>query len=138
MDRWKVTKDKRNRIHVRKDINGRFKSRASAEKFATRMAKNSKTIMIVHDNNDRTVSDYADFLTLTELKTQQYAEMKMAEAELTVARIGASKWKKAYHRAKNEQEKLDKRKRYEQAKKRLNQEKINLKRAKKKYSDILD
>lgn len=138
MDRWKVTKDKRNQIHVRRDSTGRFKSRVTAEQFATRMAQKNKSIMIVHDQQEKTINDYADFLTLSELQTQQYAEMKMAEAELTVAKIGALKWRKAYHRAKNENEKLEKKKRYEEAKKRLNEEKINLKRAKKKYNEIID
>lgn len=141
MDKWKITKDKTGKIHVRLDQNnGTINSLDDAVILAKKIAQDEKTLLIIHGEEETisTKTDYTNFLTVEEVQGRQENEVKLAKAELTVARALLWKHKNSYKEAKTEEQRLLARRAYLEAKERVRKERINLKNAKKKYASVID
>ncbi|ATZ16261.1 hypothetical protein JN01_0326 [Entomoplasma freundtii] len=139
MNKWKITKNEAGEIHVRFDPEGgTIGSLEHAITLAKKIAQDEKTLLIVHDDEEATKTDYTNFLTIEEVQGRQENEVKLAKAELTVARALLWKYKNAYKEAKTEEQRELARKAYLEAKERVRKEKINLKNAKKKYASVID
>lgn len=136
MEKWKITVDRKQQVHVKPQSDGNFTSLDEATTLAKTLAQENKTLLFIHDDIEATFSDYTSFLSLGEMKLKLHRDLKTAEAELTVAKASMNKWKNAYRLAEKD-EKQVKKTRYLDAKQRVFKEKINVKRAKKKYDEIL-
>ncbi|AUF83395.1 DUF2188 domain-containing protein [Mesoplasma syrphidae] len=129
-NRWSVERDKKGFIHVRlNQKTGNFKTKAEAIDMARKMAKGNRTILRIHtDKSGYDIVDYTSIQTSNEIFDKTLSDVKLARAELTVAKVEKQKRKSELKVAHETEHYIAKRK-YDLAKERLKKSKMNLKNA---------